>query len=387
MLRNFAVLAVVLAATPFTDQVRDRTGNVTGAATPSIAATLATGWSALATGQSDAAVRSAEAILSSRPWDRAAIILKITALATASPEQALEVYDQAIGLKHGDDAAVLEPIAAGTLQQIAASSDPELKRGALRALAEARIPGAHEALTKLPNTPDNRIAADAAAALSGDSAAAERLMVDAGAPAPQPVALADALASLGPAGETGLVLLLKNQSPTARASAAKALGAMKSESAREPLQAATQDPDPVVRTTATISLARLGDNDALNAVDRMLASPVPDMQLAAAEAWEGRQGPWVAIVQPLLDNPDGLVRLHAARALAAIDPANARRTLAQALSDPNPVVRGNSAQMLTDLIAANPAVADVAALRMRLRDSDPVVRLSAASALLRLARA
>ena len=387
MLRSLTVLAVVFAAAPLAGQVRDQTRKATEAAEVSLAATLAAGWNGLAAGQAEAAVRSADAILSDRPWDRAAIILKISALATTSPDRALDVYDQAIGLKHGDDAAVLEPIAAGMLRQLAAARDPELKRRALQALAEARIPGAREELNKLPNTPDNRIAADAAAALSGDSGAAERLMVDAAAPGPQPTALADALASLGPAGETGLVLLLKNQSPTARAAAAKALGTMKSEGARQPLQAAMQDPDPVVRTTATISLAKLGDNDALTAVDRMLASPVPDVQLAAAEAWEGRQGPWVGIVQPLLDNPDGMVRLHAARALAAVDPDDARRTLSQALSDPNPVVRDNSAQMLTDIIAANPAVADVAALRMRLRDRDPAIRLSAASALLRLARA
>jgi HEAT repeat protein len=331
-------------------------------------------------------VRSADAILTRRPWDRSAMLLKISALAATSPERALDVYDLAIGPKRADDPALLEPIAAATLQQIAGSNDPALKRSALQALAESGIPGAREALDRLPNTHDNRIAADATAARAGDSAAAERLMVDAGAPVPQPTALADALASLGPTGEAGLLLLLGNQNPAARASAARALGTLKSESARQKLQAATQDADPVVRTAAMISLAKLGDNDALSAVDHMLASPVPDVQIAASEVWEGRPGPWVAAVQPLLDNPDGMVRLHAARAIAPVSPEDARRTLAQGLSDPNPAVRSSSAQLLTEIIATNPSVADIAALRERLRDRDPAVRLPAASALLKLAR-
>ena len=387
MLRGIPMIALMFAVTPSAAQVREPARNESQTAPQSLAAMLAAGWSALATGQPDAAVRSADAILTQRPWDRAALLLKLSALAAISPDRALDAYDQAIALKRGDDPALLEPIAAATLQQIAASNDPAMKRRALQVLAESRIPGAREALDKLPNTTDNRIAADAAAAKSGDSAASERLMVQAAAPAPQPAALADALASLGPAGEAGLLLLLGNQNPQARASAAKALGTMKSESARQKLQAATQDADPIVRTTAMISLAKLGDNDALTAVDHMLASPAPDVQIAASEAWEGRPGPWVAAVQPLLDNPDGVVRLHAARAIAAVAPDDARRTLAQGLSDPNPAVRSTAAQLLTEIIATNPNVADIAALRERLRDRDPAVRLAAASALLKLARA
>jgi HEAT repeat protein len=387
MLRGITVFALMFAAAPVAAQVRERPRNESPAAPQSLAATLAAGWNALATGQPDAAVRSADAILAYRPWDRTAMLLKISALAATSPDRALDVYDQTIAVKRGDDPALLEPIAAATLQQIATSNDQAIKRRALQALAESGTPGAREALEKLPDTRDNRIAADAAAAKSGDSAAAERLMVDAAAPVPQPAALADALASLGPAGEQGLLLLLGNQSPQARASAARALGTMKSESARQKLQAATQDADPIVRSTAMISLAKLGDNDALTAVDHMLASPVPDVQIAASEVWEGRPGPWVAAVQPLLDNPDGLVRLHAARAIAAVSPDDARRTLAQGLSDPNPAIRSSSAQLLTEIIATNPAVADIAALRERLRDRDPAVRLAAAGALLKLARA
>jgi hypothetical protein len=42
--------------------------------------------------------------------------------------------------------------------------------------------------------------------------------------------------------------------------------------------------------------------------------------------------------------------------------------------------------LLGEIIATNPSVADIAALRERLRDRDPAVRLPAANALLKLAR-
>jgi len=94
----------------------------------------------------------------------------------------------------------------------------------------------------------------------------------------------------------------------------------------------------------------------------------------------------VNALRALLDNPDGVVRLHAAQALAPVDPDAARRVLDDALSDPNPVVRLESATALDTVIERQPYVLDLPALRQRLRDRDPHVRLTVASALLKIAR-
>jgi len=144
--------------------------------------------------------------------------------------------------------------------------------------------------------------------------------------------------------------------------------------------------DPATRVPATVALAQLGDAAALARVDQMLASNVPQVQIAAAEAWNGRPGPWTEIIRGLLDNPDGFTRLDAARAIAPVDLDAAKRTLNAALDDPNPVIRYQSAKSINDLSDAHPAVLDVASLRQRLRDADPLVRLTVASALLKLAR-
>jgi HEAT repeat protein len=144
--------------------------------------------------------------------------------------------------------------------------------------------------------------------------------------------------------------------------------------------------DPATRVPATVALAQLGDAPALARIDQMLASNVPQVQIAAAEAWSGRPGPWTEIIRALLDNPDGFTRLDAAKAIAPVDPEAAKRTLNAALDDPNPVIRYQSATSIEDLSEGNPAVLDVASLRKRLRDADPMVRLVVASTLLKLAR-
>jgi len=328
-------------------QARERAPSANPPAATSDAATLAAGWTALAAGRRDEAVKGAQTILQRRRWDRAALTLEITALSAMTPLRGLDAYEQAFIPKRTDDVAVLEPVVIATLQEIAAMSDPALQRSALSALAAARVLGAPEKL----------------AALAGPDSAVERD--------------ADAARSAELAGSSDRRL---------RLSAAKALGALKSDQSRARLQELSKDPDPLVRLWATVSLARHGDDQALKEVEQMLSSPAPDVQLAAAEAWEGRPGPWVSVVRPLLENPDGLIRLDAARVIAPVDPESARRVLNEALGDANPVVRLESAKTLDAVSDSQPAVLDVPALRQRLRDRDAHVRLSVAGTLLKVAR-
>ena len=383
------VVTVFLATTGYA-QVRDRVPGPAPAlptAPASDGATLAAGWNAIAAGQYAAAVSSADRVLQRRPWDRAAFVLKITALAAASPKSGLDVYERWISGNHADDAGLLEPIAIATLQEIAKASDPELQRPALTALAAARVEGAQQSLDALAAaTPDGSVVRDVAAAHTGDPMAIQRLTGAASTPAGGTRFLARALAELGSAGEPGLLMLLRSSSPEIRTMAVKALGGSKSERTRTSLQGVSTDPDPLVRLWSTVSLARMGDERALAQVDQMLASPAPDVQLAAARAWEGRPGPWVPIVRTLLDNQDGLTRIDAAGIIAPIDPEAARRILGEALGNANPVIRLESAKVLDSTPMPLGSLIDLSVLRQQLRDTDPHVRLAVAGILLRLAR-
>jgi len=390
-MRVIAIVMIVGAAiaADARAQVRDRAAPP-AAAPASDAATLAAGWTALATGRHDEAARQAETILQRRRWDRAALLLKISALSAASSTRGLDSYEQWLGSKRPDDITLIEPIAIAALQEIAAAADPQLRRDALDALVGARVPGARERLDALAGTnPDLAAQRDAAAARAGDAAALQRLNAAAESAAADPRAsgyLANALAQLGSSGEPGLLLLAKAGNPQSRVAATKALGSVKTEASRGALLTLEKDPDPLVRLWATVSRARGGDDEAMVKVEQMLQSPAPDVQIAASQAWEGRPGPWVEVLRPLLANPDGVVRLHAAQALAPVDPDSARRVLDAALTDPNPVVRLESASAIDAILERQPYVLDLPSLRQRLRDRDPHVRLTVAGALLKLAR-
>jgi HEAT repeat protein len=337
--------AALLCAGGVSAQSRDR-GRAAGPSED--AAAIASGWNALAARQYASAVQSADAILKRRPWDRAAIVLKIHASSAMSATRGLDVYEQWLGAARSDEPGLLEPIAIAVLREIAANTtDSELQRSALAALVTSQVEGAAQQLRSTPG---------------GDLALTT--------PSPD---------------ESALLQMLQNPDGTMRANAAHALGAYHSDRARVALQAVAKDPDPRVRTNATVALAKLGDPDALTGVDRMLASDVPEVQLAAVDAWDGRPGPWVEVVRALLTNPDGLVRVNAARAIAKVDPAAARAVLAATLDDGNPVMRAEAAAAL-ETVDVRVGSGDVMALRKRLRDADPVVRAAAAKVLLRLVR-
>lgn len=385
-LSTFAV--VTLVAIP---QVRDRaTITPKGAsADESDTAIVARGWASAAAGQFDNAAAAADSILRRRPWDRGALTLKITARASLAPLSGLDSYEQWVTAGHKDDAALLEPVPIAVLKELSKGSDAGRRSLALGALATAEVAGAREALDAAMASqpqPQAKVTADGDAARRGDAAAAARLNVEAGDRTAASVALVEALEQIGSGGEPGLMMLVNAANPAVRAAAVRALASMKSERALALFQSLFDGMDPATRIPATIALAQNGDPRALARVDQMLASGVPNVQIAAAEAWSGRPGPWVEVIRPLLDNQDGFTRLDAARRIAPVDPDAARRTLTAGLDDLNPAIRYESAKSVDALIDHQPGLSDVETLRKRLRDADPMVRLTVASTLLKLAR-
>ena len=286
-----------------------------------------------------------------------------------------------------DDAGLVEPIARATLWEIARGGDRDLARDALQALVQAQIEGAPAALAAIPS-PSGNLMVDAAAARGGDAAALKRLAAAAAAPdVRDKTTLANALAAAGPAAIPLLVPMLDDRSGPTRAAAVAALGRLRASDATAQLRRALQDSDPFVRSSASVALARLGDADGQAEVAKMLQSEIPDIQLMAAEAWDGQTGPWISVITPLLQNTDGLTRLHAAKLIAPFNPEGARAVLNAALQDANPVVRAASAEVLADQPLAQPPSGDLTQLRRLLRDRDAMVRLRAAALLMSIGRA
>jgi HEAT repeat protein len=345
-------------------------------------ALVASGWSALAEGRSDSAITNADRVLARRPWDHDAIALKVNALAAGDPIKALDAYESWLG-KGSDDAGLLEPIAREVAR--AAATGPQ---GPLRRDARRMLTAAHVQLPAAAAADDEPFARDAAAALSGSADALQRLEAVASSPnIRNKTALVAALEQVGPPAANGLIAILQQdvRGPAA-GDAARALGKIGATEAIPALQAAMNAPEPYTRYSASVALARLGDPAGLSAVDAMLATSVPDVQLMAAETLSGQNGPWVGTIMPLLDNPDGLTRFRAARLIARYYPDAARRTFEQGATDPNPVIRSEALQMAIDAAPQQPSILDLQTLRRQLRDEDLAVRLSVAGAILAAAR-
>jgi HEAT repeat protein len=370
-----AVLSLAIGTAAASAQVRDRAARTE---TPSDLAAISAGWSALASGRADAAIRAASDVLARRPWDHRALQLKIDAESWSAPNAALDTYERWLGARGPEDLGLLASIAEGVLRQLAASADPDLKREATEYLAGR---GAASSGT-------GAYAADAAAARGGDAAALDRLRTAATAPLPpDKTAVARALVDAGPSAVPILMPMLTAPAGPTRAAAAASLGKLNARDAEPALLEALKDQDPFVRFSATVALARLGNAQGQQGVRQMLESPVADIRLMAADAWEGQNGPWVAAITPLLSDANGVTRLRAAALLAPVDPEAARRTLNEALSDPNPVIRTETARTLAQVSAGGVPVADTATLRQLLRSEDPWSKLYGAEGILAAVRA
>jgi HEAT repeat protein len=349
------------------------------------AATLARGWTALAAGRASEAVAAADQILRRVPWSHPAIALRIEALSATDAIRGLDAYDAWIAPRKTEDAGLIEPIARAVLDQVAHSRETDLAREAVRLLGQARVSVPADLTSAL--SAGDPFGADAALAAKGDGPALQRLAAAAVAAETRDKTLvANALEAAGAAGVPGLESMLSDRIGPNRAAAAAALGRLEAPGAAAALQHAFTDQDPFVRSSAAVALARLHNAEGSAYVQQMLQSDVPDLQLMAAQAWNGQPGPWVETIRPLLQNRDGLNRVRAARLIAAVDPQSARRALQEALGDTNPVMRAESAKVTAELAQQQSGIADIAELRRLLRDKDASVRLYAAGALLAVVR-
>lgn len=400
--RRYVSIAVALALLGQTARAHAQTRErapARSAANPEISS-LAAGWASLAAGRAQEAVKTADTVLTRRPADHGALDLKIEALAYGEPLQALDAYETWLGRTHIEDVFLLVPIARGTLEQIASAQDPALRRSALQKLAQtgnAQDAARLQELLKSGTSGSPGGAQDAQLALQGDAAAAQRLIEPRMAASVPPQTLAQALVSAGPAAVPMLRSLLKNPAAPVRMEAAMSLGKLGASDAIPDIKAMMNDPE--VRSYAAVALARLGDTEGEAVVQELLQSPVFDMRVLGAQAYEGKgPGVWVEALMPALRDPNGLTRIRAAELLAPVAPEAVLPVLLEASKDPNPVVRADVMrvvertgllilpQQTADGAAPNSGAMSLAALRRLLRDPDPATRLHAAGAVLNVVK-
>lgn len=210
-----------------------------------------------------------------------------------------------------------------------------------------------------------------------------------------------------------LLPLLADHSPAVRREAAFALGQIGWKGARPALERALGDADAEVADLAVEALGKLGDKAATTKVVKLLDSPRGARRAHAAVAlWRladtSAAGPLLArlgvrdaslrwrvvyaleklplperiapAVEPLLGDPDALVRAHAARTLGRLKARRSVGALAAACLDDDAAVYVNALRSL-QLIADSTNGSQLPAVYPLLQHANPHVRVTAATVL------
>jgi HEAT repeat protein len=302
---------------------------------------------------------------------------------------ALNAYDDHVALTKLDDLGLLDPIARAVLAAIGSAGDHELARDA--ALERLAAAGDKEARRSLEAAATGgralmpaAISADISLARIGDQKALARLGERLLSPQLREKAeLADGLTAAGDAKSAYIfIALLKDPDPGARAVAARALATIGSREAIAPLRQAFATEDGPGRMPFAAALKSLGSEAADDMIARMAKSPAADVRMLAAEAYAAAKVPgWADLVRPFLKDSNTATRLRAAELLIEVEP-NARALVAQGALDPNPADREEAARILE----RKPPY-QVSLLRRLLEDRDSFVRVFAAGAIVKAARA
>jgi HEAT repeat protein len=346
---------------------------------------LADGWMMLASGKTGEAAFIASRILNEAPNSSAALSLLIDAeLTRADAMAALTAYEGWLGTRRLDEAYVLRRIALGALLETSATTDPALVAARLKALAGLAADGnvaASERLTQAAFA--GGLAETRALAAEGDERAINILIARLGTMVGNKSAVIAGLAeSKSRTPIPALRKVLTDQNDVNRAAAADALGRLGATDAREDLRALLDDPVFPVKLAAAGALQRLQDGAGIVFLQEIAASEHGAVRMAAARAHGPSDSPWWQdLVRSLATDPDPVVRLDSAKLIAPYDPALARGIVDALLRDDNIAIRQAAGQVLAEEIAG-----DFATLRGLLRATDLGLRVAAATRILELTR-
>lgn len=342
---------------------------------------LTNGWAFLAQGNLARAAEKANQLLVVNPRQPAAFALALEVeIARAGARSGAEAYARWIGSRTIDEPVFMRRVAFAILEEAAAQPDSPARLDALSALANG---GDIRARTRLAEAVARGDIAEARMlAAKGDEAAVRYLSQALGRALPNPVASIQALGeSRSRLAVPALTARLTDARPEVRGAVAEALGKTADRAAVVPqLRAMLNDPSSHVRVKAAAALHRLDDSTGVGLLREMAAADSARTRLAAVEAMTDRpDANWEALVRSLTTAAEPEVRLAAARLAGRFDPGLAAATLQTLSADPNPAISGEASRVL----AADVAL-DLPGLRSLLRHEDPLTRVAAAAAAVRL---
>ncbi len=375
-----ALLAAATAAAPATAQEA-----APGAIARAEATAFAEGWAALTRGDIAAASSVATQVLRDYPRNPSSIAFAVeVAIVAQGWRGGLDAYDQWVSGRPVEHFYALRRVARAVLFDALSSSanirlkldvadalgrdgDPDVAVWVQR-LAEQQAASAQPDTRTLAAAGDARAVASIAAALQND---------------PRPV---DSITALGrsrnPSAVAPLIAMLGSPRAEVRAAAATALGDLGATNASPQLRRVLDDPQLLPRMAAAGSLVKLGDSAAMTQIHEWFRSDVADVRLKAAEFTSvNPDATWQTHVRQLLQDPDPMVRIGAARLLGKHDPGAAMWALQSLANDENLAIREEAQRVLPEAIGG-----DFAELRRYLRAADADTRVRAALRIVELTR-
>jgi HEAT repeat protein len=196
------------------------------------------------------------------------------------------------------------------------------------------------------------------------------------------VSALNALQQLRDRGATAVVVMaLRDEDPFLRFTGARAARMLQLDETKPLLQALLSDEAPNVVAEAAAALAVLGDAEAQSAAHSLLESEIPEVRLAGLAALlpQERERAIEGLARMSLMRL-GSAWVHAVELLRDHDPERARLAIRRALEDPSPNVRVQALRLTPRLPLES--VTDLTRLRELMHDTNPFVRLEAATALL-----
>jgi ParB family chromosome partitioning protein len=345
------------------------------------AASIARGWTLLASGDHAAASKLSTQLLSRNPRSAAVLALAIEVeIARGGALAGLDAYERWLGTRTVEDAYAVRRVAGALLREIASrDADRATRFDAVQALI---ADGETDAAALLPPL-DAAAPVEAALRASVDgNASVDALIAQASRPGPaRRVAVVALGRSRSPRAAPALMNALSDPDPVVRAASAEALGTLKASTAIQQLKPLLDDPVVTVRLAAAGSLLSLNDSSGMPLLRQLQGSEHAAVRLAAARAAASApNSEWLGVVRELTKDSDPDVRRQAAELIALYDPVLAKTTLEPLLADANPAERQAAADTYAHVTS------DYAVLRRFLRDADHGTRVRTADRILELTR-
>ena len=331
-----------------------------------------------------AALEAADRELEKNPKDRSATVIRMAAmLANGQSLKALDAYDAWTRATAKEDVRLLARVARANLVQLQDGPTTAVRARALEVRGRLGDEAARRVLearrTQVPPTPDTWESSVALARLGEPKAIAEVAKAARESVGSSRVSALEALRGLPTAGPVQDALLdaLTNGDDMAKDTAADVAIDTPSPALVPALKQVLERGRFAAPLRAAVALMRAGNASGRQRVDAALASDLPDARLLAARAYSGGSDvAWVPRLEPVLQDPNTLLRVLAAELLLPAKPAQAMATLGSIMDEANPVLRAEAVRVL-----ASHRPTPTATLRAALRDDAPWVRLHAASAL------